>query len=131
LKFISFCSSLKVSSKYVIIFGNIIWIKIFIIVRIKIDANMHVFLYIIIIIIFMRENLILFTRNCKKNKGDYWIFNCLVITTKRLTIFNNSQYLKTHIWYNDSYSINFFKANFGINGTNIYIYRLKAVICFV
>ena len=43
LKFISFCSSLKVLSLYVIIFGNYTRINIFIIARRKSDANMHVF----------------------------------------------------------------------------------------
>ncbi len=40
--FVSFCSSLKVLSKYVIIFLNISRINILIIVRRKSDANMHV-----------------------------------------------------------------------------------------
>ena len=45
MKFISFCSALKVLSKYLIIFGNMTRIHIFIISRIKSDANKHVFLY--------------------------------------------------------------------------------------
>jgi len=46
LKFILFCFSLKVLSKYVIIFGNVTWINLFKIAQRKSDANMHVFLYL-------------------------------------------------------------------------------------
>ena len=46
MKLISFCYSLKVISKYVIIFWNMNWINILIIIRIKSDRNMHVFLKI-------------------------------------------------------------------------------------
>ena len=42
-----FVPPLKVLSKYVIIFGDITWINIFIIARRKRDANMHVFLYLL------------------------------------------------------------------------------------
>jgi len=38
--------TMPILSKYVIIFGNITWINIFIIARRNSDANMHVFLYL-------------------------------------------------------------------------------------
>ena len=44
-QFLKFCSSSKVLSKYVIIFGNITLINMLVIARRKSDANMHVFLY--------------------------------------------------------------------------------------